>query len=160
MFEYLRDSREQKEAFDLLSQILFVTEPHVFNEVWQKYMPLFIKESAIAPQFFPVLQTVCTHESVSTQVVAILLKYLMENLAEFGEMSPQDSNMTLKLFKMAFTAINHYIHSNESILVPHLQKLILGCLEHSARATEPAVYYQVLRALFRWVPSIVQAGDL
>lgn len=149
MFEYSRDPREQKEAFELLSQILFIAEPHVFNEVWTKHMSHFIRQPATAPQFFPVLQTVITHESVSSQVVAILLRYLMDHLADYGDMNPQETAMTLKLFKMTFTAINHFIFANEAIMVPHLQKLILGCLEQSARATEPAIYYQILRSLFR-----------
>jgi transformation/transcription domain-associated protein len=157
MFEYTRDPREQKEAFDLLANILFVAEPHVFNEVWQKYMGFFIKQVNLAPQFFPVLQTVCTHESVSSQVVAILLDYLLEHLPEYGEMGSHESIMTLKLFKMAFTAINHFIHANEAIMVPHLQKLILKCLEHSAKAKEPAVYFQILRSLFRYVWSAAKS---
>lgn len=149
IFEGLRDPREGKEAVELLSQILLSFEAHEFSEIWTTHMALFIDMSIANPGVFPVLQMLITHESVSHQLVGILLKHLMSNLGDLGESTSKRSQLTLGLFKRAFLAINNYISTNEIVLVPHLQKLIMDSFAHAAKAKEPLIYYQILRALFR-----------
>lgn len=149
IFEGVRDPREQKEAVELLSQILLLFEPHIFASVWTINMDSFVQNAPQSPHFFPVLQMLITHETVSTQLVGILLKYLMGHIHELGDYTPQQATLVLKLFKTGFLAINTFIVQNESVLVPHLQKLILSCFEYAALADDGAVYYQILRALFR-----------
>jgi transformation/transcription domain-associated protein len=152
IFESNRDPREAKEALELLSQILLLYEPHVFSEVWLTHLDFFIQQSLSNPHVFPVLQMLITHESVSHQLVSILLKYLMTHLEKFGTQPKNHAALTLKLFKMSFLAINTYISTNESVLVPHLQKFIINSFTFAAKAPDPAIYYQILRALFRSVP--------
>ncbi|ORY26601.1 putative histone acetyltransferase [Naematelia encephala] len=144
-----RDPREVKEAIELLSQILLLYEPHVFSEVWTNHMDYFLEASLANVQIFPMISVLITHESVSHQLVGILLQYLMSNLASLGDASKQRSALTLRLFKMAFLAINTFIATNEAVLVPHLQELILDCFSHASKAKDPGIYYQILRALFR-----------
>lgn len=149
IFEGHRDPREPKEVIELLSQILLQFEPHVFSEVWSNNMDFFLDQSLANPQVFPVLQMLITHESVSHQLVGILLKYLMTHLSEVGEFDKARASLTLRLYKMSFLAINTYIATNETVLVPHLQKLIMNSFAHAAKAEDPMIYYQILRALFR-----------
>lgn len=144
-----RDPREAKEALELLSEIVLLFEPHVFAEVWTSHMEFFSDISITNNQVFSLLQMVITHESVSHQLVSILLKYLMEKLPEVGRMDKQRATLMLKMFKIAFLAINTYITSNEAVLVPHLQKLIMSSFESAAKAEDSSFYYQILRALFR-----------
>ncbi|WRT70688.1 uncharacterized protein IL334_007686 [Kwoniella shivajii] len=144
-----RDPREPKEALELLSQILLLFEPHVFAEVWSSHMPFFSELAINNGQIFPILQMLITHESVSHQLVAILLKHLMNNLEGLGSMDKPQAILTLKMFKISFLAINTYIANNEVVLVPHLQKLIMNSFEYAAKSEDPAIYYQILRALFR-----------
>lgn len=112
-------------------------------------MPFFMEDLSRSAHFYPVAQMLATHEVVSHQLVAILLKYLLEHLGDLGKQTPQQNAMVLKLFKMSFLAINTYIAANESTLVPHLQKLIMQCFSYAAEVEDPSVYYQILRALFR-----------
>jgi transformation/transcription domain-associated protein len=149
IFDTNRDPREVKEAVELLSQIMLLFEPHVFSEVWSTHFEFFIEQSLINPHVFPVLQMQITHESVSHQLVSILLKYLMNHLEDFGHQPKARAGLTLRLFKMSFLAINTYIATNESVLAPHLQKFIMNSFTYAAKAPDPAIYYQILRALFR-----------
>ncbi|WVQ95626.1 hypothetical protein IAU59_002724 [Kwoniella sp. CBS 9459] len=150
IFDFMgRDPREPKEAVELLSQILLLFEPHVFGEVWSSHMPFFSELAINNGQVFPILQMLITHEAVSHQLVAILLKHLMANLEGLGGVDKQQAILTLKMFKISFLAINTYIASNEIVLVPHLQKLIMNSFEYAAKSDDPAIYYQILRALFR-----------
>jgi transformation/transcription domain-associated protein len=119
-------------------------------------MDTFVKNASNSPHFFPVLQSLITNEQVSHQLVGILLKYLMTHMDELGGYTPHQAALTLKLFKMSFLAINTYIAVNEAVLVPHLQKLILRCFECAGQAEDGSIYYQILRALFRWVTKAQQ----
>jgi transformation/transcription domain-associated protein len=149
VFEGHRDPREPKEVIELLSTTVLLFEPHVFSEVWSNHMNFFLEQSLANPQVFPVLQMLITHEAVSHQLVGILLKYLMSNLDKVGEYDKTRASLTLRLFKMSFLAINSFIATNEAVLVPHLQKLIMDSFGHAAKAEDPMIYYQILRALFR-----------
>ena len=114
-------------------------------------MDFFLEQSLTNPQVFPVLQLLITHESVSHQLVGILLKYLMSHLGEVGEYDKPRASLTLRLYKMSFLAINTYIATNETVLVPHLQKLIMKSFAYAAKTDDPMIYFQILRALFRLV---------
>ena len=149
IYEGNRDPREPKEAIELLSQILLQFEPHVFSEIWTNQMDFFVEHSVTNPQIFPVLQMLITHESVSHQLVGTLLRYLMSNLPNVGNYGKTRAALTLRLFKMSFLAINSHITTNEVVLVPHLQKLIMDSFTYAAKAADPSIYYQILRALFR-----------
>jgi transformation/transcription domain-associated protein len=149
IFEGVRDPREAKEAIELFSQILLALDPHEFAEIWTTRMDFFVELAAQNMHVFSVIQVLITHQDVSHQLVGILLKYLMDRLGDIGSQNKQRAHLTLRLFKMSFLAINSYIDKNEAVLVPHLQKLIMGSFTHAAKAADPTTYYHILRALFR-----------
>ncbi|BEJ12109.1 hypothetical protein CspHIS471_0205690 [Cutaneotrichosporon sp. HIS471] len=149
IFDTTRDPREPKEAIELLSQILLLFDPHSFREVWATHMEFFVEQALKNAHVFSVLQILITHESVSHQLVAITLKHLMTHLDDVGSYSQKKASLCLRLFKISFLAINTYINTNEVVLVPHLQKLIMRSFALAPKADDPTVYYQILRALFR-----------
>lgn len=149
IFDNNRDPREPKEAIELLSQILLLFDAHSFREVWSTHMDFFVEQALQNQHVFSVLQILITHESVSHQLVAVTLKHLMTHLEDVGSYSPKKATLCLRLFKISFLAINTYINTNEVVLVPHLQKLIMRSFALAPQANDPSVYYQILRALFR-----------
>lgn len=156
-YDPVKDSRDEKEALDLFVQILLHFDNHVFQEVWTTRMDFFVQQALgnghilTIPQslLVPQNQQIPHLQDVSHQLVAILLKYLMARLESFGEQDKKNSALTLKLFKLAFMAVNSFPEHNEAVLVPHLAKLITDSFSFAARATEPTIYYAILRALFR-----------
>ncbi|KAK4687186.1 transformation/transcription domain-associated protein, partial [Tremellales sp. Uapishka_1] len=144
-----RDPREPKEAVDLVSQILLLFDPHAFAEVWTTNMDFFIEHAHININIIAVLQALIVNELVSHQLVGILLKHLMKGLPEVGHQTKAETTLTLRLYKMSFLAINTFIVTNEMVLVPHLQKLIMDSFSFAAKAPDAGIYYQILRALFR-----------
>lgn len=149
IFEGNRDPREAKEAVELVVQNMQLYEPHIFSEVWLHNMDFFIDQSVEHAQVFTVLQFLVQNEAVSHQLVGILLRHLMSKLDSLGDLSKVRASLTLRTFKMSFLAINTFVQNNESVLVPHLQKLILDSFTYAAKASDPTLYYQILRALFR-----------
>ncbi len=149
IFEGARDPREEKDALEMLGLIMILFEHHVFTEVWTTNMDFFVEQVLENPHAITILQTMLVHNDVSHQTVAILLKYLMDNLEVIGDQDKTRSSLTLKLFKLSFMAVNSYIELNEPVLVPHLAKLIIDSFGYAAKSPDPIIYYQILRALFR-----------
>lgn len=156
-YDPLKDVRDEKEALELFVQILLQFDPHVFAEVWTTKMDFFIQQCHINPHILNIPQSLLVPQNstlshlqdVSHQLVAIMLKDLMSKLESFGEQDKKESPLTLKLFKLAFMAVNSSPEHNESVLVPHLASLITDSFTYAAKATEPTIYYAILRALFR-----------
>lgn len=149
MYEGSRDPREEKEGLEAIASIFQAFEPHVFCEIWTNGLDFFLAQALEHHHIIQVLQTMLVHQSVSHQSVAILLKHLLAKLDKVGEQSKLEASLTLKLFKLAFMAVNTFIDQNEALLVPHLSKLIMDCFTYAAKAPDPWPYYQILRALFR-----------
>jgi transformation/transcription domain-associated protein len=149
IYEANRDVKECKESVELIVNTLTLLSPHAFSSLWTDNMTFFIEHSLENASVFQVLQMLITNETVSHQLVAILLKHLMTRLDQVGHQDKIRAASTLKLFKMSFLAINTHIVSNEMILVPHLQKLIMDSFSHAAKSPDPMIYYQILRGLFR-----------
>ena len=149
IFENNRDPREPKEAVELLAQTLLLFEPHVFYEVWASHMDFFVEQSISNLHVFSVLQMLVTHESVSHQLVGVLIKHLMSQLESLRDFDMVHAGLALRLFKTLFLAINTFINTNVIVLVPHLQKLIMDCFRLAAQSPDSAIYYQILRTLFR-----------
>ena len=124
-------------------------EPHVFSEVWSTHMEFFVEQCLVENHALGVIQSLIVQQPVSQQLVGILLKYLMDHLKDVGGYTSKQTSLALRLFKISFLATNQFITENESVLVPHLQKLILDSFSLAAKAQDPTTYYHILRALFR-----------
>ena len=149
IYEGGRDTREEKDAIEQLGMVLICFEPHVYSEVWTSNLSFYCKQLLDGPNIITLLQNMLVNNEVSHQTVGILLKHLMNNLESVGTQSKIEGALTLKLFKLSFMAVNQFIELNEPVLVPYLSKLIIDSFAYAAKAEDPAIYYQVLRALFR-----------
>lgn len=151
IYEGGRDTREEKDAIEQLGMVLVCFDPHVYSEVWTSNLSFYCKQLLEGPNIITLLQNMLVNNEVSHQTVGILLKYLMNNLESIGTQSKIEGALSLKLFKLSFMAVNQFIELNEPVLVPYLSKLIIDSFAYAAKAEDPSIYYQVLRALFRSV---------
>lgn len=162
-YDPVRDQKDEKEALDLFGQILLHYDPYVFSEIWTNKMDFFMDQALLNHHVLQVPQSLLVPmpqqmapqkamnhiQEVSHQLVSILLNYLTKGLPQFGDQDKKRTALTLKLFKLAFMAVNAYPEHNEPVLVPHLAKLITDCFTYAAKATDSTIYYSILRALFR-----------
>ena len=58
------------------------------------------------------------------------------------------ATVLLKLFKMTFGSVTLF-EKNESVLLPHLCRIVTSCMKNALAAQEPDNYFYLMRALFR-----------
>ncbi|KAH7887705.1 hypothetical protein F5I97DRAFT_1804974 [Phlebopus sp. FC_14] len=143
------EPREATEVMDWFSSVLLEVNLHVFQEVWTHKIDLFFQASQKRPALLHICQILFSREPVSPTLVAIVLRYLIDRLPLLGEYDDQTAVVTIRLFKMAFSAVTTFPATNEPILASHLAKLIMDCFPLAAKATKPTNYFHLLRGLFR-----------
>ena len=143
------EAREATEVMDWFSAVFLEVNLHVFQEVWTHKIEMFFEASLKRPSLLHICQILFSRETVSPTLVAIILRFLIDNLHQLGEYDDQTAVVTIRLFKMAFSAVTTFPTSNEPILASHLAKLIMDCFPLAAKSAKPTNYYHLLRGLFR-----------
>jgi transformation/transcription domain-associated protein len=143
------EPREATEAMEWFGGMLHEVNLHVFQEVWTQKIELFFELAKKRPALLHICQGLFGRETVSPTLVAIVLRFLIDRLPLLGEYDDQTAAVTIRLFKMAFNAVQTYPLANEPILASHLAKLIMDCFPLAAKATKPTNYLHLLRGLFR-----------
>ncbi|KAI6164899.1 hypothetical protein EDD17DRAFT_1802323 [Pisolithus thermaeus] len=131
------EPREATEIMDWFSAVLLEVNLHVFQEVWTHKIETFVQASVKRPTLLHICQTLFSREAVSPTLVAI------------ASTTDQTAVVSIRLFKMAFSAVTAFPGLNEPLLASHLAKLIMDCFPLAAKATKPTNYYHLLRGLFR-----------
>ncbi|KAI6047148.1 hypothetical protein EDC04DRAFT_2864285 [Pisolithus marmoratus] len=129
--------KEATEIMDWFSAVLLEVNLHVFQEVWTHKIETFVQASVKRPTLLHICQTLFSREAVSPTLVAIVLRFLIDRLPQLGEYDDQTAVVSIRLFKMAFSAR------------PTSRSLIMDCFPLAAKATKPTNYYHLLRGLFR-----------
>lgn len=140
---------EATEAMDWFAGVLNEVNLHVFQEVWTHKIEFFFELSKKRPALLHICQCLFTRETASPTLLAIVLRFLIDRLPLLGEYDDPTAVVTIRLFKMAFNAVQMFPHANEPILASHLAKLIMDCFPLAAKATKPTNYFHLLRGLFR-----------
>lgn len=143
------DAREMNEAMEWFSGALLEANLHVFQEVWTQKVEFFFEHTKKRPGLLGICQYLFSKEPSSPTLVAIVLRFLIDRLPLLGEYDDQTASVIIRLFKMAFNAVQQYPTQNEPILASHLAKLIMDCFPLAAKATKPTNYLHLLRSLFR-----------
>ncbi|CAI5760679.1 unnamed protein product [Candida verbasci] len=145
----ITSSKEEKDLMEIFATIFIHIDPASFNEIVSSELP-FMFESMLEnaallhlPQFF------LASEVTSANFSSILISFLRRNLDQLGKADLIKSNILIRLFKLCFMSVNLFPTTNESVLLPHLNYLILESLKLGTKAEEPIVYSYLVRILFR-----------
>lgn len=145
----ITSSKEEKDLMEIFATIFIHIDPASFNEIVSSELP-FMFESMLEnaallhlPQFF------LASEVTSANFSSILISFLKENLDQLGKVDLIKSNILTRLFKLCFMSVNLFPTTNEGVLLPHLNYLILESLKLGTKAEEPIVYSYLVRILFR-----------
>lgn len=141
--------KDGKEMLDCFSALFITIEPYIFQEVISSQMPFFYEQIIINPSLVIISQAFLAKQTISSNFASILLNFLMEKLEELKEDNELNCFVLIRLFKFLFMSISLFPTTNEKILKPHLQTLILKSLEFSSKAHNPLNYFTLLRSLFR-----------
>lgn len=143
------EPREANEAMDWFRGVLLEVNLHVFQEVWTHKIDFFFQCAQKRAGLLHICQVLFGREALSPTLVAIVLRYLVDRFPLLGEHDDQTAVATVRLFKMAFGAVNMYPATNEPILASHLATLLMDCFPLAAKVTKPTNYFHLLRGLFR-----------
>ncbi|EGW30360.1 uncharacterized protein SPAPADRAFT_143045 [Spathaspora passalidarum NRRL Y-27907] len=146
----ITSSKEEKDLMEIFATIFIHIDPASFNEIVSSELP-FMFESMLEnaallhlPQFF------LASEVTSANFSSILISFLRENLDQLGKADNViKSNILIRLFKLCFMSVNLFPTTNEAVILPHLNYLILESLKLGTKAEEPIVYSYLVRILFR-----------
>jgi transformation/transcription domain-associated protein len=140
---------EQNDIVDWFGHALLELNPNVFQEVWTHKIELFFENAQRRPILLNVCQFLFSRDPTTAGLLSIVLKFLIERLPQLGECDEHTGLATIRLYKMAFHAVSLFPPLNEPILASHLAKLLMDCFPLAAKASKPAHYFHLLRALFR-----------
>lgn len=145
----ITSSKEQKDLIEIFCSMFVNIDPATFNEVAQLEMDYLyenmLEDAALlhVPQFF------LAGELTSSNFCGLLLSFLKTKLPTLGEVDYIKSNILMRLFKFCFMCVNLFPTANESVLLPHLNDLILDSLKLITTTKEPLAYLYLIRTLFR-----------
>lgn len=148
-----RDMRDEREVLDLVAGILIDTDPHIFNEMWTRHLNFFFDAVVKRQSLLHIPQVLFGHESTSTPLVSIVLRHFSDKLGDLGEQNEPMAITTIRIFKLAFSAVTSFPEANEPVLAKHLARFIMDSFPLAAKATHPTHYFHLIRALFRAIGS-------
>lgn len=142
-------TKDGKELMEYLAFMFIQLDSTTFNEIIETEIEFVYQRMLEDSALLHVAQSFLTTEITSANFFSILLRFLRTKLKDLGNVDFNESNVLIRLFKLSFMSVNLFPNSNELVLLPHLNDLILNSLEYATNAEEPLVYYYLIRTLFR-----------
>lgn len=145
----ITSSKEEKDLMEIFATIFIHIDPASFNEIVSDELPFMfecmLENAALLhlPQFF------LASEVTSANFSGILILFLRANLDQLDKLDFVKSNILIRLFKLCFMSVNLFPALNESVILPHVNFLILESLKLATKADEPILYAYIVRTLFR-----------
>ncbi|WPK23814.1 hypothetical protein PUMCH_001060 [Australozyma saopauloensis] len=145
----ITSSKEEKDLMEIFATIFIHIDPASFNEIVTDELPFMfdsmLENAALLhlPQFF------LASEVTSANFSGILISFLRAKLDQLDKVDFVKSNILIRLFKLCFMSVNLFPNTNESVILPHVNFLILESLKLITKAEEPILYAYIVRTLFR-----------
>ena len=145
--------KEEKELLEQFATIFHTIDPATFHEVFASEIPRLYELMFEHPAVLQIPQYLLAFEATSPSFSGMLLQFLMSKIEEVGDSDAVRSNILLRLFKLAFMAVNLFATQNEHILQPHLATIITKIFQLARTAKEPKNYFLLLRSVNRSIGS-------
>ncbi|AGO14186.1 AaceriAER393Cp [[Ashbya] aceris (nom. inval.)] len=142
-------TKDGRELMDYFAIIFMQIDSPSFNELVEGEIEFMYDSMLRDSALLHVAQSFLTSEITSPNFTGILLRFLKSKLHCLGNVDSNKSNILIRLFKLSFMSVNLFPASNETVLLPHLNDLILDSIKYSTTAHEPLVYFYLIRTLFR-----------
>ncbi|CCK69614.1 histone acetyltransferase TRA1 KNAG_0C05130 [Huiozyma naganishii CBS 8797] len=142
-------SKDGRELMEYLAFMFIQIDSSTFDEIIESEIGFLYKSMLKDSALLHVAQSFLTTEVTSPNFASILLRFLNTKLKNLGNVDFVESNVLIRLFKLAFMSVNLFPNTNEMVLLPYLNDLILDSLKFSTEAEEPLAYFYLIRTLFR-----------
>ncbi|SCW01236.1 LAFE_0D08130g1_1 [Lachancea fermentati] len=142
-------TKDGRELMDYFAIMFMQIDSPTFNDIVEAEIDFMYESMLRDSALLHVAQSFLTSEITSPNFTGILLRFLKSKLPSLGNVDGNKSNILIRLFKLSFMSVNLFPVTNEIVLLPHLNDLILDSLKYSTTAKEPLVYLYLIRTLFR-----------
>ncbi|CEP62323.1 histone acetyltransferase TRA1 LALA0_S05e03004g [Lachancea lanzarotensis] len=142
-------TKDGRELMDYFAIMFMQIDSPTFNDIVESKIEFLYEAMLRDSALLHVAQSFLTSEITSPKFTGILLRFLKQKLKSLGNVDGNKSNILIRLFKLSFMSVNLFPITNEVVLLPHLNNLILDSLKYSTTAEEPLVYLYLIRTLFR-----------
>ncbi|SCU81956.1 LANO_0B04676g1_1 [Lachancea nothofagi CBS 11611] len=142
-------TKDGRELMDYFAIMFMQIDSPTFNDIVESKIDFLYEAMLRDSALLHVAQSFLTSEITSPKFTGILLRFLKQKFSSLGNVDGNKSNILIRLFKLSFMSVNLFPITNEIVLLPHLNKLILDSLKYSTTAEEPLVYLYLIRTLFR-----------
>ncbi|GMM58795.1 histone acetyltransferase [Maudiozyma humilis] len=142
-------TKDGRELMDYLAYMFLQMDSSTFNEIIESEIEFIYERMLEDSALLHVAQSFLTNELTSPNFASIILRFLKSKLKDLGNVDFNESNILIRLFKLSFMSVNLFPNTNELVLLPHLNDLILDSLKYSTTTDEPLVYFYLIRTLFR-----------
>lgn len=142
-------TKDGKELMEYLAFIFIQLDSSTFNEIIETELEFIYERMLEDSALLHVAQSFLTTEITSANFLSILLRFLNTKLKDLGNVDFNESNVLIRLFKLSFMSVNLFPNTNELVLLPYLNDLILNSMKYATETEEPLVYYYLIRTLFR-----------
>ena len=145
----ITSSKEEKDLVEIFATIFIHIDPASFNEIVSADLPFLFDSMLENPALLHLPQFFLASEITSSNFSGILISFLKSNLNQLGKVELSKSNILIRLFKLCFMSVNLFPTTNEGVILPHLNNLILDSLRLATESEESIVYSYLVRILFR-----------
>lgn len=76
-------------------------------------------------------------EGASTALVSIVLRRFSDKLGELGEQIEAKAISTIRILKLAFSAVAGFPEANEPVLAKHVARFIMGFIPYGGEGDTP-----------------------
>lgn len=142
-------TKDSRELMDCIAFMFMQIDSSAFNEIVDSEIEFFYDSMINDSGLLHLAQSLLTNELTSPNFCSILLRFLKKKLPHLGNAGFYEANVIVRLFKLCFMSVNLFPNTNELILLPHLNNLILDSLKYSTMSEERLVYFYLIRTLFR-----------
>ncbi|CAB4253773.1 histone acetyltransferase TRA1 [Maudiozyma barnettii] len=142
-------TKDGRELMDYLAFMFLQMDSSTFNEIIESEIDFIYERMLEDSALLHIAQSFLTNELTSPNFASIILRFLKSKLKDLGNVDFNESNILIRLFKLSFMSVNLFPNTNELVLLPHLNDLILDSLKYSTTTKEPLVYFYLIRTLFR-----------
>ncbi|KAH3687065.1 hypothetical protein WICPIJ_001938 [Wickerhamomyces pijperi] len=145
----LASTKDEKELMEHFAVFFIHVDFATFNEIIQQEIEFLFEAILQDSVLLYIPQFLIANDEVTSNFLSVLIAFLMKKLPELGSADVTRCNVIIRLFKLCFMSLNLFPEKNESIILPHLNSMVLDSLKYTTTAKEPSPYFHLIRLLFR-----------
>ncbi|KAG9053917.1 hypothetical protein FS842_006757 [Serendipita sp. 407] len=143
------DPQSETHIYKQTMEMFVEMEPHVFQEVWTKYMLMYFDCLIAHPSLMSIVQLLYNNPATTASLTGLVLRHLVDNLESLLETNGQTVAVAIRLLRLTFMSVANLPEGIDRLLAPHLPRLLVDIFPMAARSQDARNFLCVPHYLFR-----------